>query len=64
METVARRLEGVSSALLGGGFARPLEADAASAVADADSIAEQQMRRMERQAGVLERTAAELMQRS
>jgi hypothetical protein len=64
MDAVARRLEGVSSALLGGGFARPLEADAASAVADADNIAEQQMRRMERQAGVLERTAAELMQRS
>ena len=64
METVARRLEGVSSALLEGGFARPLEADATSAVADEDSIAEQQMRRMERQAGILERTAAELMQRS
>jgi hypothetical protein len=32
-------------------------------VADADDVSEYQMRRMERQAGVLERTAVQLMHR-
>jgi hypothetical protein len=63
MEIVANRLEGVSSALLSGAVSRPSQVDGASAATDAGSVEEQQMRRMERQVGVLERTAAELVQR-
>jgi hypothetical protein len=55
MEAVAARLDRVSSALLN---------DPANAMTgDSGSVAEQQMRRMERQVGVLERAAAELIVR-
>jgi hypothetical protein len=62
MEAVAGRLDRVSSALLGGGELRPVD-DPATTTGDSGSVAEQQMRRMERQVGVLERAAAELVVR-
>jgi uncharacterized membrane protein YccC len=61
METVAGRLEGLSAALLEGAALRQTESDAAVTLIDGDSVEEQQMRRIERQVGVLERTTAELM---
>ena len=62
MEAVATRLERVSAALVNGGEVRPVE-DVATATVDDGSVAEQQMRRMERQVGVLERAAAALVVR-
>ncbi len=62
MEAVATRLERVSAVLVNGGEVRPVE-DAATATVDDGSVAEQQMRRMERQVGVLERAAAALVVR-
>jgi uncharacterized membrane protein YccC len=61
MEAVAGRLEGLRAALLEGVALRLTESDATIAPLDAESVGEQQMRRMERQVGVLERTTAELM---
>ncbi len=61
MEAVAGRLEGLSAALLEGVALRQTESDAAVASLDGESVAEQQMRRIERQVGVLERTTADLM---
>jgi uncharacterized membrane protein YccC len=61
MEAVAARLEGLSAALLEGAALRQTENDATVTPIDDDSVAEQQMRRIERQVGVLERTTAELM---
>jgi uncharacterized membrane protein YccC len=61
MEAVATRLEGLSATLLEGSDLRQIESDSAVTQIDDDSVAEQQMRRMERQVGVLERTTAELM---
>jgi hypothetical protein len=63
MEAVAARLDRVSSALLGDGELQPINDPANAMTGDSGSVAEQQMRRMERQAGVLERAAAELMVR-
>ncbi|HEY6412668.1 MAG TPA: FUSC family protein [Edaphobacter sp.] len=61
MEAVAGRLEGLSGALLEGTALQQTEGDATVALVDAESVAEQQMRRIERQVGVLERTTAELV---
>jgi Fusaric acid resistance protein-like len=61
MEAVAGRLEGLSAALLEGAALRQTDGDVNVAPLDAESVAEQQMGRMERQVGVLERTTAELM---
>jgi hypothetical protein len=63
MEAVAARLDRVSSALLGDGELQPINDPANAMTGDSGSVAEQQMRRMERQAGVLERAATELMVR-
>jgi hypothetical protein len=63
MEAVAGRLDRVSSALLGEGVVQPVDGSEAIAGTDGGSMAEQQMRRMERQVGVLERAAAELVVR-
>lgn len=63
VETVMKRLEDVSAALLEGRHLSPAAADSAPPYADTDDVSEHQMRRMERQAGVLERTAAQLMRR-
>jgi uncharacterized membrane protein YccC len=61
VETVMKRLQSISAALLEG---TPLEhvevASATSHVDDASDLAEYQLRRMERQVGVLERTAVQL----
>ena len=61
MEAVTARLEGLSAGLLEGVALRQTESDATVTPIDDDSVAEQQMRRIERQVGVLERTTAELM---
>jgi uncharacterized membrane protein YccC len=58
MEAVAGRLDRVSSALLGEGEVRPVDDPANATTGDGGGVAEQQMRRMERQVGVLERAAA------
>ena len=63
MEAVAGRLDRVSSALLGDGEVQPVDDPAAPTTGDDGSVAEQQMRKMERQVGVLERAAAELVVR-
>jgi hypothetical protein len=63
MEAVAGRLDRVSSALLGEGEVKPVDDLETMAGTDGGSMAEQQMRRMERQVGVLERAAAELIVR-
>jgi uncharacterized membrane protein YccC len=60
MEAVAERLERLSASLMGGTALRELESSAKGVVFDAENVAEQQMRRIERQVGVLERTTAEL----
>ncbi|MCU1222288.1 MAG: putative integral rane protein [Edaphobacter sp.] len=61
MEAVAVRLERVGAALVNGKIVEPIEGDGARVAADSESVAEQQMRRMERQVGVMERAAAELI---
>jgi uncharacterized membrane protein YccC len=66
VEVVAARLEAVSAALLRNG-ATNFAAQSASAVEQSGSavqggVAEQQIRRMERQAGVMERAAVEILQ--
>jgi uncharacterized membrane protein YccC len=58
LEVVAGKLDRLSAALLEGGEVQAREDSATSAVADAGSVAEQQLRRVERQVGVLERAAA------
>jgi len=63
LEVVAEKLDRLSSALLEGGEVRASEDSATSAVADAGSVAEQQLRRVERQVGVLERAAAAMIVR-
>jgi hypothetical protein len=63
MEAVAERLDRVSSALLGDGEVKPVDDPATATTGDSGSVAEEQMRRMERQVGVLERAAAELVVR-
>jgi uncharacterized membrane protein YccC len=63
MEAVAGRLDRVSSALLSEGQVKPVDDLETMAGTDGGSMAEQQMRRMERQVGVLERAAAELIVR-
>jgi uncharacterized membrane protein YccC len=63
MEAVAERLDRVGSALLGGAEVQPVDDPANAMTGDSGSMAEQQMRRMERQVGVLERAAAELIVR-
>lgn len=63
VEAVMTRLEAVSSALLDGTSPTQEPASTSAPVVDADDVAEYQMRRMERQVGVLERTAAQLIQR-
>jgi uncharacterized membrane protein YccC len=60
MEAVAGRLDRVSSALLGEGEVHPADDPAIATTSGDASVAEQQMRRMERQVGVLERAAATL----
>jgi uncharacterized membrane protein YccC len=60
MEAVAGRLDRVSSALLGRSEVKPVDDPAVATAGEDVSVAEQQMRRMERQAGVLERAAAAL----
>jgi len=61
MEAVAGRLERVSAALVKGEGVEPIEGDGAGVAADSESVAEQQMRRAERQVGVMERAAAALV---
>ena len=63
MEAVAARLDRVNSALIGGGEVQPVDDPATAMGTDNGSMAEQQMRRMERQVGVLERAAAALVVR-
>jgi hypothetical protein len=63
MEAVAERLDRVGSALLGGAEVQPVDDPANAMTGDSGSMAEQQMRRMERQVAVLERAAAELIVR-
>ena len=58
MEAVAGRLDRVSSALLGAGEVQPVDDPGEVMATDTGSVAEQQMRRVERQVGVLERVAA------
>jgi uncharacterized membrane protein YccC len=58
MEAVAGRLDRVSLALLGGGEVQPGDDPSAMLTTDTGSVADQQMRRVERQVGVLERVAA------
>ena len=61
MEAVAGRLERLSTSLVGGDVLQQLESGAKVVALDVENVAEQQMRRIERQVGVLERTTAELM---
>ncbi len=61
MEAVAGRLERLNASLIGGDALRELEGGAKIVALDVENVAEQQMRRIERQVGVLERTTAELM---
>jgi len=63
VEAVMKRLEAIGSALLKGTSLNPAPPDSAPQTADAGDVSEYQMRRMERQAGVLERTAAQLLAR-
>jgi hypothetical protein len=64
VEAVMQRLEEVSSALLQGTALGPEESQSiAPPVLDADDPAEYQIRRMERQMSVLERTARQLIER-
>jgi uncharacterized membrane protein YccC len=64
VEAVMKRLEEVSSALLQGAAIKPEESQPiAPPVLDADDPAEYQIRRMERQMSVLERTARQLIER-
>jgi hypothetical protein len=66
VEAIIVRLEAMSAALAGtGGFAvAPAHGAAPQDDGTTGSVEEQQMRRMERQVGVLERTAAELLGKS
>jgi uncharacterized membrane protein YccC len=64
MEAVAGRLDVLSASLLGGVALLQAGSDAAVASLDGESVAEQQMRRIERQVGVLERTTSELIAKS
>jgi hypothetical protein len=58
-----KRLQDVSSALMEGADLH-IESPAASPqVVDGDDVSDYQIRRMERQVGVLERTTAQLIQR-
>jgi uncharacterized membrane protein YccC len=61
LEVVAGKLDRLAAALLEGGEVRASEDSATSA--DAGSVAEQQLRRLERQVGVLERAATVLVVR-
>jgi uncharacterized membrane protein YccC len=64
VDALIRRLESLSATLLGTGVLNVAAMGAASSVekdSESGSVEEQQMRRIERQVGVLERTAAELM---
>ncbi len=63
VETVMKRLEYVSAALLEGASLSQIAVDATPQTTDATDVSEYQMRRMERQVGVLERTAALLIRR-
>jgi uncharacterized membrane protein YccC len=63
VQAVMKRLEVVSSALLEGSGLNPMLSDSTPQTSNADDVSEYQMRRMERQVGVLERTAAQLIQR-
>jgi uncharacterized membrane protein YccC len=63
LEVMAEKLDRLSAALLEGGEVRASKDSATSAVADAGSVAEQQLRRVERQVGVLERAAAAMIVR-
>jgi uncharacterized membrane protein YccC len=63
VERVAGRLEAVSAVLLGSGVERLAVEEEDDSAADADGgVAEQQIRRMERQTGVMERAAVEILQ--
>jgi uncharacterized membrane protein YccC len=61
VEYVAKRLEAVSKALIAGGTMQ-VEDDTVGEIA-AGGVAEQQIRRLERQASVMERAAGEILQR-
>jgi uncharacterized membrane protein YccC len=61
VEAVTKRLETVGAALLEGASLSQIAADATPQTTDATDVSEYQMRRMERQVGVLERTAAQLI---
>jgi uncharacterized membrane protein YccC len=63
MEAAAASLDRVSSALIGGDELQPVDGLADVMTTDPGNLAEQQMRRVERQVGVLERVAAELIVR-
>jgi hypothetical protein len=58
---VAARLEAVSAVLLGGGALSVAE-DKSVPTESTGGIAEELVRRMERQAGVMERAAGEILQ--
>lgn len=63
VEKVAMRLDAVSAVLLGGGaLSLPAESDKSASGESKGGIAEELVRRMERQAGVMERAAAEILQ--
>ena len=61
VESLVRRLEAISATLLGTEEFTVAMASATATEEDGASVEDQQMRRMERQVGVLERTAAELL---
>jgi uncharacterized membrane protein YccC len=63
VEDVMKRLEAVSAALLEGSGSNLMLPDSTPQASNADDVSEYQMRRMERQVAVLERTAAQLIQR-
>jgi hypothetical protein len=61
VESVAARLEAVSVVLLDGGTL-PVTEDKSASAKSKGGIAEELVRRMERQAGVMERAAGEILQ--
>ena len=63
VEAVIKRLEAVGVALLEGSGLDPMLPDSTPQTSNAGDVSEYQMRRMERQVSVLERTAAQLVQR-
>ena len=61
VNAIVKRMDAIGAALMGEGAALSMATSPGREEAAASSVEEQQMRRMERQVGVLERTAAELL---